>query len=200
MKEIILLGAGGHCSAVIDVIEQHGLFTIAGIVDKTTQSSENVNGYKIIGVDDDLELLSRRYSYALVTVGQIRDSGIRKNLFNKLKVLGYNKLKVLGYKLPVFASPSAYISKSAKVEEGTIVMTNAFIGANVNIGSNCIINTSSVIEHDTKIGKNCHIATSAVVNGGVNIGDEVFIGSNSTVIQNKKVPDNFFVKAGCILK
>jgi len=190
LKEIILLGAGGHCSAVIDVIEQHGLFTIAGIVDKTTQSSENVNGYKIIGVDDDLELLSRRYSYALVTVGQIRDSGIRKNLFNKLKALGY--------KLPVIASPSAYISKSAKVEEGTIVMTNAFIGANVNIGSNCIINTSSVIEHDTKIGKNCHIATSAVVNGGVNIGDEVFIGSNSNVIQNKKVPDNFFVKAGCI--
>jgi len=192
LKEIILLGAGGHCSAVIDVIEQQGLFTIAGIIDKTTQSSENVNGYKIIGVDDDLEPLSRLYSYAFVTVGQIRDPGIRKNLFNKLKALGY--------KLPVIASPSAYISKSARIEEGTIVMTNAFIGANVNIGSNCIINTSSVIEHDSKIGKNCHISTSAVVNGGVNIGDEVFIGSNSTVIENKQIPDNFFVKAGSILK
>ena len=33
MSDIILIGGGGHCKAVIDVIEQEGKFRIAGIVD-----------------------------------------------------------------------------------------------------------------------------------------------------------------------
>ena len=33
MKKIVLIGGGGHCKSVIDVIEQEGQFTIVGIVD-----------------------------------------------------------------------------------------------------------------------------------------------------------------------
>ena len=32
MKEIILIGGGGHCKSVIDVIECDGSFKIAGIL------------------------------------------------------------------------------------------------------------------------------------------------------------------------
>ena len=35
MKDILLIGGGGHCKAVIDVIEQEGQFNIIGIIDKT---------------------------------------------------------------------------------------------------------------------------------------------------------------------
>ena len=35
MNNIILIGGGGHCHSVIDVIEQEGRFRIKGIVDKT---------------------------------------------------------------------------------------------------------------------------------------------------------------------
>ncbi len=34
MKEIILVGGGGHCKSVIDVIEQEAKYKIAGIIDK----------------------------------------------------------------------------------------------------------------------------------------------------------------------
>jgi len=34
VKEIILIGGGGHCRSVIDVIEQEGRFKIVGIVDR----------------------------------------------------------------------------------------------------------------------------------------------------------------------
>ena len=34
MKEIILIGGGGHCKSVIDVIELEGQFLIGGIVDR----------------------------------------------------------------------------------------------------------------------------------------------------------------------
>ena len=32
--EILLIGGGGHCHSVIDVIEQEGKYKIAGIIDK----------------------------------------------------------------------------------------------------------------------------------------------------------------------
>ena len=33
MKEILLIGGGGHCKSVIDVIEHEGEFQIIGIIE-----------------------------------------------------------------------------------------------------------------------------------------------------------------------
>ena len=61
MKEIILIGGGGHCKSVIDVIEQQGHFSISGIVDKPELFGTDVLGYPVIGNDSDLESLSKIY-------------------------------------------------------------------------------------------------------------------------------------------
>jgi len=45
MKDIILIGGGGHCRSVIDVIEQEGLFSIVGIVDRPEKLGDKVLGY-----------------------------------------------------------------------------------------------------------------------------------------------------------
>ena len=63
MRDIILIGGGGHCKSVIDVIEQEGRFEIAGIVDKPEFLGSNVSGYLIIGNDSDLGNLSKKYQY-----------------------------------------------------------------------------------------------------------------------------------------
>ena len=51
MKKILLIGGGGHCKSVIDVIEQEERFEIAGIVDKPKLLGSKVLGYPIIGND-----------------------------------------------------------------------------------------------------------------------------------------------------
>ena len=84
MKEIILIGGGGHCKSVIDVIEQESQFVIVGIVDQPKLIGTDVLGYPVIGRDSDLESLAKKYTYALVTVGQIRSSEARIKLFNLL--------------------------------------------------------------------------------------------------------------------
>ena len=55
MKEIILIGGGGHCKSVIDVIEKEGRFKIAGIVDVPELLGTEILGYPIIGNDSDIE-------------------------------------------------------------------------------------------------------------------------------------------------
>ncbi len=187
---ILLIGGGGHCKSIIDVIEQEGKYQIAGIVDKKELIGSNVLGYQVIACDDDLPNLFQKYKYAIVTVGQIKS--------NRLRVKLFKILKEIGYKLPVVVSPLAYVSKHSSVDEGTVVMHNALVNVDVKIGKNCIINTKALIEHDTIIEDNCHISTAAVINGGVTVKENTFFGSNATSKEYIEVKN--FVKAGSLVK
>lgn len=191
MKEkIVLIGGGGHCHSVIDVIEQENKYEIIGIVDTKENIGKKVLNYEIIACDDDLETIFKTCKYAIITVGQMES--------NKIRVKIYNKLKEIGFNLPVIISPIAYVSKHSFIDEGTIVMHHALINANVKIGKNCIINTKALIEHDCIVEDNCHISTASVINGGVIIKENSFFGSNATSKQGIEIEG--FIKAGSLAK
>jgi sugar O-acyltransferase (sialic acid O-acetyltransferase NeuD family) len=189
MKEkIILIGGGGHCKACIDVIEQAGVFQIAGIVDMTEKMHQKIFGYEIIATDSNLPDLPKKYSHFLITLGQVKSPDRRIELFETLKSLG-------AY-FPTILSPHAYISKHAQIGEGTIVMHHALINAGAKIGNNCIINNKALIEHDAIIGNHCHIATGAVINGGVRVGSGTFFGSNSVTKEFIDIGRNSIIGCG----
>lgn len=191
MKEkIVLIGGGGHCHSVIDVIEQENKYEIIGIVDTKENVGKKVLDYEIIGCDDDLETIFLSCKNALITVGQIKTSDLRIKLFEKLKNIGFN--------LPIIVSSLAYVSKHSSIEEGTVIMHHALVNANVKIGKNCIINSKALIEHDCIIGNNCHISTASVINGGVIVKDNTFFGSNATSKQVIEIAG--FIKAGSLAK
>jgi sugar O-acyltransferase (sialic acid O-acetyltransferase NeuD family) len=191
MKEkIVLIGGGGNCRSVIDVIEQENKYKIIGIIDTKENMGKNVLSYKVIGCDDDLETIFHSCKNACITVGHIKSNELRIKLFNLAKEIGF--------KLPIVISPLAYVSKYAKVDEGTVVMHQALINANVKIGKNCIINSKALIEHDATIEEHCHISTGAIINGGVKVKANSFIGSNSVVKEYISIEG--FIKAGSIVK
>jgi sugar O-acyltransferase (sialic acid O-acetyltransferase NeuD family) len=192
MKEkIILIGGGGHCKSCIDVIEQEGRFTIAGIVDVPEKKQHNILDYPVIGSDADLEELIKTFPNVLITLGQIKSPNRRMELFNMIKQMGAC--------FPVIKSPLAYVSPHAQVAEGTIVMHHALINAGANVGKNCIINTKALVEHDAVIEDHCHISTGAVVNGGVKIGSGSFFGSGAVSKEYTSIPANSFIKANSLI-
>ena len=192
MKKIILIGGGGHCKSVIDVIEQEAQFDIAGIVDKPELLGSTIFGYPVIGNDSDLESLAKKYQNALITIGQIKSSSLRIKL--------YDLAIKAQFSLPYIVSPNAYVSKHSKIGSGTVVMHNAIVNANASIGNNCIINSKALIEHDCFISDHCHISTNTIINGGVKIGSRCFIGSNVTTKNNITISENSFIKAGSLVK
>jgi sugar O-acyltransferase (sialic acid O-acetyltransferase NeuD family) len=192
MKEsIILIGGGGHCRACIDVIEQEGRFTIAGIVDVPEKKQHNVLNYPVIGSDADLTELIKSFPNVLITLGQIKSPARRMELFNDLMQMGA--------RFPRIQSPRAYVSPHAHVAEGTIVMHHALINAGANVGRNCIINTKALVEHDAVIEDHCHISTGAIVNGGVTIGRGSFFGSGAVSKEYTSIPSNSFIKANSLI-
>ncbi len=188
MEDLMLFGGGGHCRSCIDVIETEGRYRIAGIVDVAEKVNQLVLGYPIIGTDDDLGELVKKYRYFLVTIGQIGSADVR--------VAKFMCLMELGASLPVIVSPFARVSKHSVIGEGTIIMHNVVVNAGAKIGRNCIINTGAIIEHDAVIGDHCHISTAAVVNGGTKIGAKTFLGSNCDTKQYIEIGEGSLINSG----
>jgi len=191
MNEIILIGGGGHCKSVIDVIETQGKYKIAGVVDRVERIGGKVLGYKIIGTDGEIHTIARDYQYFLITIGQIHPNNLRFELFQKIKEAGG--------KLPAICSPLAYVSKHAEIGEGSIVMHYAMVNAGARVGKNCIINSRALVEHDSTVGNHSHIATGALINGECEVGSFSFVGSGTTLIQGKNIGDNVMIGAGSLL-
>ena len=191
MNDILLIGGGGHCKSVIDVIEQEGRFNIVGIVERPDFLETDVLGYQIIGNDSDLGDLAKKYEYALITVGQIKSPSLRIKLFDLATKAGFT--------LPNIISPNAYVSKHSSIGKGVVVMHNAIVNANASIGDNCIINSKALIEHDCLISKHCHISTNATINGGVTVESGCFVGSGSTTKELITISENSFIKAGSLV-
>lgn len=187
MKKIILIGAGGHAESCVDLLNEQSIFKLSQIIGKKEELKIKILGKFLVNFyDQDLSKLSKKYKYAIIGVGQIRNYKTRYKLFNKLKVLGF--------KIPTIISSNAIVSKYSLIDEGTVVMHGAIIGPNVKIGKNCIINSNALIEHGCVIGDNCHISTSVTLNSGVKVGSNTFIGSGTVAKQGINIKKNSFIK------
>lgn len=185
---ILLLGAGGHARACIDVIEQAECFAIAGLVGLPEEVGKSVLGYPVLGSDEDLQVLLTQHPYAVVTIGQIKSAESRIRF--DAQIVKHSR------RPPAIISPRAYVSPHASVGAGTIVFHGAVINAGAVIGKNCIVNSLSLVEHDAVVEDHCHIATGARINSGVRVGEGSFIGSGSTVRQGLVIGRNCVIGMG----
>lgn len=186
--DLILVGGGGHCVSCIDVICQNNEFKIAGVLDREDRKGQMPDTCPYVGTDKDIPDLCRKGYQFMVTVGQIKSSTLRFELFQKVR-------SCQGL-LAVVVSPLGYVSSRASLGQGTMVMHRAIVNAGSEVGDNCIINTGAIVEHDTRIGSHCHIATSAVVNGDVCLGNHSFVGSGAVIKQGVTIGDHVIVGAG----
>lgn len=190
MRPLILIGGGGHCQSVIEVAESCGR-TIRGILDVPAEVGREVLGYPVIGTDDEIANYADSCEF-VITVGFIKDSSLRVKL--------YNRALENGGKLATLVASTAYVSRHARLGQGTVVMHHAFVNAGAEVGENVILNTCCNIEHGVHIGSQCHVSTGAMVNGDCRVGDNCFIGSQSVLANGVSVCDDVLVGAGSFVR
>lgn len=186
MKKIIIIGAGGHASVVIEIIESMieagNIIQIEGLLDDKEDITEFM-GYKILDKIENINLYNDKNTEYIIAIG---NNEIRKKIASTYKNLKYFTA----------IHPTSSISKTSIIKYGSVVMPRVVINANSKIGSHVIINTGAIIEHDNNIGSFSHISPGATLCGGVEIGEETHIGANSTIIQYKKVGSKSTIGAG----
>ena len=100
MKDLILIGGGGHCKSVLDAAESAG-YNILGVLDMPEEVGKEILSTKVIGTDDDIPAYVDKAEF-VITVGFI------KNPYTRIKL--YNKVKEEGGKLATIIASSAYVS------------------------------------------------------------------------------------------
>ena len=199
-RKLLLLGAGGHCRSVLDSLLSLSIYQEIGLVDnqyRETSKADTVpynilSECKYMGGDDSLErLFSEGYTEAFITVGSIGNVTVRKNL--------YTKLKQIGFRIPNIFDKSSTVSRYSILGEGIYVGKNAVVNANAQIGNCVIVNSSSVIEHDCIIGDFVHAASGCILCGNVQVEKETHIGAGSVIRQGIHIGAETIIGLGSVV-
>jgi UDP-N-acetylbacillosamine N-acetyltransferase len=159
--KLLIIGAGGHGKDVTETAEDIGYDEIAYLDD---------NNPMAIGKFDELEKFRDQYENAFVALG---NNKLRSDLIKRLKEAGYN--------VPSLIHPSAYISRSATIGDGTIIEPRAVLNARCKIGEGCIISTGAIIDHDAEVGEYCNIKTGALVKDGWKVENSRKMDNNANI-------------------
>lgn len=191
-KRILLIGGGGHCRSVADIVLS--LYGQVGIIegDAAQQSQAGGMGLPVVGTDIDLpRLFTEGWNEAFITVGSVGDTALRRRLFEKVISLGYH--------VPAIIDPTAVIARDVEVRDGTFVGKRAVLNSGSTVGQCAIVNTGAIIEHDCTIGNFAHISPGAVLCGEVVVGEGTHIGAGSAVRQQLKIGRGVMVGMGSVV-
>lgn len=187
MKNLLILGAGGHGKVVSEIAILSKEWDSIAFLDNR-KNIKNASGIPVIGEFDDYSLFINKYKYAFVAIGD-----------NKLRSLWLQRLSRVGFIIPVLVHPFSSISKASILGAGTVVMAGAVINADTHIGKGCIINTSSSIDHDCKLSDGVHISPGVNIGGTVTIREYTWVCIGSSVINNISIGSNVILAAGAIV-
>lgn len=149
-NNLLILGAGGHGRVVKETAKAIGSFNKIDFLDDNSNIA--------IGACNDYEKYINQYSYAFVAFGN-----------HDLRMNWMNVLIQVGFKIPTLIHPTAYISPSSIIGEGSFVGVGAIINTNVVVEKGCIIGIGALIDHDSIVSEYCHINTGAIVKSGSRI-------------------------------
>ncbi|MBQ0104831.1 MAG: acetyltransferase, partial [Armatimonadetes bacterium] len=181
MKNLIIIGAGGHGRVAYDIAKNNGYNHISFLDDKEI-------GNNIIGKTDDFV----NFADSSVFFVAIGNNEIRKSVSEKLTAKNAEIVSLV--------HSSAIVLESVSIGKGTIIMPGVIVNANTKIGEGCILNTGSSADHDNTIGDFCHISPKACLCGTVKLGNNVWICAGAIIINNISICDNTIIGAGVVVK
>jgi sugar O-acyltransferase (sialic acid O-acetyltransferase NeuD family) len=193
--KLIILGAGGHGKVIADVARSNG-WEVVGFVDQTGKGrAAEPGGGRVIALQDDFLdglnaalPLPREANAVTVAIG---NNAVRLDLTRRMQRFHIST--------PSLLHPSAIVSPSASVGQGTHILPGAIINASATIGDAVIINTGAIVEHDCVIAHGVHISPGAVLAGEVQVGECSWIGAGATIINRVKIGANVIVGAGAVV-
>lgn len=187
LPPLILLGGGGHAQAVAETVLAEGRYRLVGYIDYSAQVAITDN-IPYLGDYSEIPALIAEHGtlYALIGIGS---GAIRRKEQGRWPDL----------KWATAVHPTAYVSQSACLGPGTVVLPRAVVHSRTRVGSHCIVNTGAIVEHDNTFGDYSHLGPGAVTGGGVRAGAMVFIGLNATVLPGLILPENTVLGAGATL-
>jgi sugar O-acyltransferase (sialic acid O-acetyltransferase NeuD family) len=188
--KVLVYGAGGHGRVVADALLGSDQYELAGFLDDDQNLYDSiVMGLRVMGGEDWLRH-EKTESKALVALG-IGDNVVRQKLAERCKSWGVEIITAV--------HPSATVSRSANVRQGTVVMAGAVINPGAEIGRGVIVNTGAVVEHDVVIGDYAHVSPNSAMGGAARLGALSHLGIGAAVLPGVGIGSRSVIGAGAVV-
>jgi sugar O-acyltransferase (sialic acid O-acetyltransferase NeuD family) len=187
--KIFVYGAKGHGKVVADILLA-GNHEVTGFIDDDERlDGSTVLGLPVLGGETQLRSAADEGN-TRIALG-VGDNQIRQKLFVQCQSWGVEVISAI--------HPSAAVSKSAKVKQGTVVMAGAVINPCALIGLAVIVNSGSVIEHDVVVGDYAHVSPNAVMGGESELGPLSHLGLGAVILPRVVVGSRSVIGAGAVV-
>ncbi|KQT31160.1 hypothetical protein ASG29_14335 [Sphingomonas sp. Leaf412] len=191
MRDIVVIGAGGHAAVVADAI-RCGRDTVVAFADADpAKIGWSLQGASIV---DEARIGASfdRDTYLLANgIGGVRDTTLRRRV--------QEQLEHDGWRFATIRHPAAIVSDHATIVDGAQVLAGCIVQAGAHIGRGAIVNTGAIVEHDCTIGEWTHLAPAATVCGDVTIGAGSIVGARAVVIQGIRIGAETLIGAGAVV-
>ena len=189
MKDLIIVGAGGFGREVRWLVERINevspQWNLLGFLDSNYNVlSKNLDKVNVIGTIEDIDKFPDAYVVCCVA-----HTDIRRKLVDKVSA---NRFATL-------IDPSAIVSSSAEIGEGSVICAGAVITVDIKIGRHNIIDINSTVGHDAVLEDFITLYPSVNVSGSTLIKSGVELGTGTQVIQGLTVGENTIVGAGTVV-
>jgi sugar O-acyltransferase (sialic acid O-acetyltransferase NeuD family) len=191
MKDFVIIGAGDFGKEVALLIEDinkiYNQYNLLGYIDDYKETGIELNGYKVIGDTEYLIKLSREKE--LFGVISVQNPEVKKAFVKTLKNIKWETL----------IHPSAIITRTVTIGEGSIITAGNIISNNVNIGKHCLINLGCTVGHDNVIEDYVCIMPGCNLSGFTTLKEGSYLGTGVKVIPRITICEGAVIGAGAVV-
>lgn len=186
MKNIVIIGTGGHAKVIFDILLRQNLYKPVAFL----SLNDIMTSFLGLPHYHQSKLDQKDFNTGVLAIG---DNFVRSQAaeFVRSQKPKFNFITAI--------HPSAQIAEDVILGEGSVVMANVVVNPGTYVGSHAILNTSSSVDHDCKIGQFASIAPGCTLGGNVEVGEFSAVSLGSKIIHSKKIGSHSVIGAGALV-
>jgi sugar O-acyltransferase (sialic acid O-acetyltransferase NeuD family) len=181
-----VLGTSLLAPEIADLAADAG-FEVAGFVENRERAKceTDFHGLPVHWIDDCAELSSTHV--AICGLGTTTRSAFTE------------QAAAVGFRFATVIHPTAHVSRTSTIGEGSIVGVHVAVGSNTHIGRHVFLNRGCTMGHDTRIGDYVSVLPGANIAGACVVGRAAYIAMGATVTDRISIGEESVVAAGAVV-
>ena len=164
-NNLMIIGAGQYGHVALEIAQAMGCFGKIAFLDDLYAMGATP---EIVGNICDIEKFSPEFRYGFVAIG---NPDVRCQHVKLLETAGVTPATLI--------HPTAYVSPSARLQQGCCVEPNATVQTGATLGLATFVASGAVVRHNATVGDFCHIDCNAVVESSAVVPAATKVSCNS---------------------
>jgi sugar O-acyltransferase (sialic acid O-acetyltransferase NeuD family) len=190
IKQLLILGTGKFAEELADLVSDLPNMTVAAFIEHSDpeQCKQKLVGLPVLWIETVLELAS---THVVVSALTMQQSDPRVRIIEKIESYGIPFVSVI--------HPSAWISSTSSVGEGTILSVNTVVASHTRIGRHVRVNRGALIGHHNQLEDHVTVGPGAAIASSCRIGKGAYIGIGAAVREGITIGQNVLAGAGAVI-